>query len=292
MNLYSTKDLTDLLERNQFFFKKNLGQNFLLSEAISMKIATTAFQQAVTDKKKLCIEIGPGAGSLTYQLSKLFDQVLAIEIDTKLIPVLEESLKDCENVVIHNTDALKFDFQTLTELYPDYEYCVCSNLPYYITSELIMRFLECKIHFTSITVLIQKEAAERLIAQPNSPNFGAITASVSYYAKAKKCFQVSPGNFIPRPKVDSAVLQLLPHQTRPITPLNEQVFFSVIRAAFAGRRKTLANTLSNYFADQFSKEQILKFLEQSQIDQTRRGETLTLQEFCSLADNITNFEEK
>jgi len=292
MNLYSTKDLTDLLERNQFFFKKNLGQNFLISEAIASKIAQTSFQQSKSLQKKLCVEIGPGAGSLTFQLSKCFDQVLAIEIDTRLIPVLEESLRECTNVTVFNEDALKFNFQCLNDLYSDFEISICSNLPYYITSELIMRFLECKVQFASITVLIQKEAADRLVAPPNSQNFGAITASVSYYALAKKCFQVSPGNFIPRPKVDSSVLQLLPYRVRPVHPINEKVFFSVIRAAFSGRRKTLANTLSQFFSAQFTKEQILLILEASEIDPNRRGETLSLSEFSRIADNITNFEEK
>ncbi len=291
MNLYSSKEMTALLEKHDFFFKKNLGQNFLMNEAVSLRIASSSRETLPASSPALAIEIGPGAGSLTLQLSKLFDQVLAIEIDPHLIGVLEESLADCNNVKIQNCDALQFDFASIRELYPNFSIAVCSNLPYYITSEIIMRLLESGLPLSSITVLIQKEAALRLTSKPGEENFGAITASVSYYAKAEKLFLVGPGNFIPRPKVDSAVLQLIPHEKPPVDVLNEKMFFKVIRAAFLNRRKTLSNALFSAFQTEFSKDEVLSILEQSGIDPMRRGETLSLAEFAAVADNFIKCEE-
>jgi len=224
MNLYSSKEMTALLEKNGFFFKKNFGQNFLMNEAIANRIATASFNSTNSTEKRLVIEIGPGAGALTLQLSKLFEQVIALEIDPHLIPILTESLEDCENVRIIQTDALQFDYNSIKEEFSDWEISVCSNLPYYITSELIMRLLECDLTLSSITVLIQKEAANRLVSKPGSADFGAITAAVSYYAKAEKLFLVGPGNFIPRPKVDSAVLKLTPFSKPPVNVKNEKLF--------------------------------------------------------------------
>ena len=241
MTLYSPKDLTALLEHHNFFFKKNLGQNFLINEGVAQKIANASFETLSHKRPSLVIEIGPGAGSLTYQLAKRFDHVVALEIDPHLIPVLNESLAGLSNIDVVHTDALKYDFSQLKEAFPQHETVVCSNLPYYITSELIMRLLECRLEITSLTVLIQKEAAARFSAQPNSSEYGAITAVASYYAKANKLFTVGPTNFIPRPKVDSAVLQLIPHIEKEISVISEKMFFKVIHAAFANRRKTLSN---------------------------------------------------
>ena len=159
MNLYSSKEMTALLEKNNFFFKKNFGQNFLMNEAIAKRIATASLDSMQKNGKTLVLEIGPGAGALTLQLSSLFDQVIALEIDSHLIPVLDESLAECTNVRIIRTDALQFDYNTIAQEFPNWEIAVCSNLPYYITSELIMRLLECDLTISSITVLIQKEAA-------------------------------------------------------------------------------------------------------------------------------------
>ncbi len=287
MNLYSSKEMTMLLERHKFFFKKNLGQNFLMSEAIAQRIAQASFETLEQGKKTLAVEIGPGAGSLTYQLSQLFDKVLAIEIDPHLIGVLEESLKEKENVTVVNTDALLFDYKGLAKDYPEYRIAVCSNLPYYITSEVIMRLLESALPLSSVTVLIQKEACNRLISKPGSPDFGAITASVSYYAKAEKLFTVGPGNFIPRPKVDSAVLRLMPHKEKPVQVQDQTLFFRLIRAAFSARRKTLLNALSSQFADKLSKDEIQEILLTCGIDPNRRGETLNLEEFANISDTIS-----
>ncbi len=290
MTLYSPKDLTALLERHNFFFKKNLGQNFLINEGVAQKIANASYETLSHKRRTLAIEIGPGAGSLTYQLAKRFDHVIALEIDPHLIPVLGESLSGFSNVEVVHTDALKYDFSQLKESFSEYETVVCSNLPYYITSELIMRLLECRLEITSMTVLIQKEAAARFSAQPNSSEYGAITAVASYYAIANKLFSVGPTNFIPRPKVDSAVLQLIPHTEKEISVISEKMFFKVIHAAFANRRKTLSNSLAGQFSD-LTKDQLTTVLMQSGIDPMRRGETLNLKEFAILSNNLLNLEE-
>lgn len=291
MNLYSSKEMSALLEKNDFFFKKNFGQNFLMNEAIAKRIATASFDTLHSETKKLVIEIGPGAGALTLQLSALFDQVIALEIDHHLIPVLEESLSECQNVRVIQTDALTYDYSALKEEFSDYEIAVCSNLPYYITSELIMQLLECDLSLSSITVLIQKEAANRLVSKPGSSDYGAITAAVSYYAKAEKLFLVGPGNFIPRPKVDSAVLRLTPYSSPPVAVDDPKMFFKVIRAAFSARRKTLSNALSGGFKDRFEKADIERYLLEIGIEPTRRGESLSLEEFAKISDKFSNNEE-
>lgn len=292
MNLYSSKEMTDLLERNDFFFKKNLGQNFLMNESIAARIADASYETVPKNKKSLAIEIGPGAGSLTLQLAHRFNSVLALEIDPHLIGVLAESLADENNVKVIQTDALEFDFSSVEKDYPEHSIAVCSNLPYYITSEIIMKLLESGLQITSVTVLIQKEAAVRLTSKPGSEQYGAITAAVNYYAKSEKLFTVGPGNFIPRPKVDSAVLRLTPYSEPAVKVNDVKLFFRLIRAAFGNRRKTLSNALSSALKDSFSKEAILTALEDSHVDPIRRGETLTLEEFARIADNLSTKEVK
>lgn len=290
MNLYSANDMKDLLTRHDFFFKKNLGQNFLMNRTIAERIARAAREEA-GDGKTLAVEIGPGAGSLTLQLSFLFDQVLALEIDPHLIGVLEESLAECNNVTVINQDALTFDYASLCEKYAGHSITVCSNLPYYITSEILMRLLESGLPLKSIVVLIQKEAATRIKSAPGDADYGAITAVVSYYAKAKRLFSVGPGNFFPKPKVDSSVLLLQPYREKPVSVDDESLFFAVIRAAFSQRRKTLYNALCQSFSDRFPKEQLFVLLEKAGIDPRRRGETLTLAEFANIANAMTNATE-
>ncbi|MBE6712633.1 MAG: 16S rRNA (adenine(1518)-N(6)/adenine(1519)-N(6))-dimethyltransferase RsmA [Ruminococcaceae bacterium] len=289
MNLYSSKEMTDLLERHNFFFKKNLGQNFLMNESIAARIADASFETVPkSGKKSLAIEIGPGAGSLTLQLAKRFDSVLALEIDPHLIGVLDESLADESNVKVVQADALAYDFSKVLRDYPEHSIAVCSNLPYYITSEIIMRLLESALPITSITVLIQKEAAVRLTSKPGSEQYGAITAAVGFYASSEKLFTVGPGNFIPRPKVDSAVLRLTPYGEPAVKVQDQELFFKLIRAAFGNRRKTLSNALSSALKVCYSKEHILKMLDLAEIDPNRRGETLSLEEYAKISDAFTN----
>ncbi len=290
MNLYSTTEMKQLLERHDFFFKKNLGQNFLMNQSQALKIANAALETLSGTKKSLALEIGPGAGSLTLQLSSLFDQVIALEIDPHLIAVLNESLAECSNIRIINVDALQFDYSSLLTEFEGYEICVCSNLPYYITTEVIMKLLEGPLPIASITVLIQKEACNRLIAKAGNPDYGSITAAVSYYARAEKLFLVGPGNFIPKPKVDSAVLRLTVYDTPPVSVLDTDLFFCLIRAAFSARRKTLANSMSGMLQNKFSKETITNALQTSGIDPNRRGETLTLTEFAAISDTLSEMQ--
>ncbi len=292
MNLYSANEMKSLLERHDFFFKKNLGQNFLMNENQAAKIAKASLETVSENKRTLALEIGPGAGSLTIQLASCFDQVLALEIDPHLIGVLNESLAECHNTTVFNQDALTFDYASILDLYPDHEIAVCSNLPYYITSEIIMRLLESALPIRSITVLIQKEACNRLISKPGSADYGAITAAVSYYAKAEKLFVVGPGNFIPRPKVDSAVLRLIPFSAPPVETFDKGLFFQVIRAAFSARRKTLSNALQTALSSFFSKEAILSALSSAEVDPNRRGETLSLQEFAKIANSLSEKNSK
>lgn len=290
MNLYSTAELKKLLEENGFFFKKKLGQNFLLNEAISQKIAASSRETMPNDFPCLAIEIGPGAGALTRQLSRLFDQVLAMEIDPHLIPVLSTTLAGADNVTIKCCDALRYPFHTLKDEYSGYAFAVCSNLPYYITSEMLMVLLEAELDIQSITVLIQTEAADRLAASPGSDEFGAISASVRYYADTEKLFRVGPGNFLPRPQVDSTVLRLTPRSEPPVHPKSKAMFFRVIRAAFSVRRKTLLNALSLSFQDKIPKDAIQNILNNCGIDPARRGETMSLEEFCRISDSFTLWE--
>ena len=290
MNLYSSKEMTDLLERHDFFFKKNLGQNFLMNEAVAARIADASFETVSKETKTLVIEIGPGAGALTLQLAHRFDAVLALEIDPHLIGVLEESLANEANVTVVNTDALAFDFSSVPSDYPGYSIAVCSNLPYYITSEILMRLLESGLSIQSITVLIQKEAAVRLTSKPGNEQYGAITAAVAYYAKAEKLFTVGPGNFIPRPKVDSAVLRLTPFSEPAVKVRDRELFFKLIRAAFGSRRKTLSNALSSALKSTYSKEHILQVLEKAGVEPTRRGETLSLEEYAKISDTFLSTE--
>ena len=290
MNVYSTRELTLLLEKHGFFFKKNLGQNFLLNESIAKRIADASRETLEGSAPTLAVEIGPGAGSLTRALAERFDRVLALEIDPVLMGVLEESLEGANNVTVLNTDALKYDFSSVKRDFPGFQAAVCSNLPYYLTSDLVMRFLETDLDPKSVTVLIQKEAAERLTAKPGSPEYGAITASVSFYAEARRLFNVGPGNFMPRPKVDSALLRLIPYEKRPVEPKSVSRFFAVIRAAFSARRKTLSNTLSHAFPE-LGKERIARALAEAGVDPVRRGETLSNEEFCRISDHLFGNEE-
>ena len=291
MNIYSPKEMTALLERHGFFFKKNLGQNFLIQKDASRRIAQAARETLPGDKKTLAVEIGPGAGSLTLQLSELFDRVLALEIDPHLMAVLRESLEGRENVEVLNTDALLFDYTEIEKRYPDHLIAVCSNLPYYITSEIIMHLLESRLPIVSMTLLIQKEAAQRLCAKPGEANYGAITASSSYYAKSERLFSLGPGNFIPRPKVDSTVLRLTPYSSPPVSVSDRDLFFRLIRAAFSSRRKTLSNSLYLLLKDRISKEELSRRLQKAGIDPTRRGETLTLREYAAITDIFSKSEE-
>lgn len=281
MNLTSPSNIANLCEEFGFKFKKKFGQNFLINPQIPQKIAQASVPDA---SPRACIEIGPGAGTLTRELSALYDRVIAFEIDEDLIPVLNKTLSDCENTSVINEDILKVDLKAfIEENLQGYSVCVCANLPYYITTPIVMQLLEAGADIEKIVVMMQKEVAQRLVAQPATSEWGAITPTVKYYARVKKLFDVSPGNFMPRPDVVSTVVCFEPHKTKPIIPKSEEFLHKTIKGAFALRRKTLQNSLSCEFSS-LSKEELAKCIEKAGLSAGVRGETLELSQFVTLSD--------
>ena len=261
--------------------KKSLGQNFLTSDKIPIRIA----EACGVDKSCGVIEIGPGMGILTKQLALRAAKVVAIEIDEELIPILGEKFADTDNVKVINEDVLKCDLAAIIkEEFEGLECAVCANLPYYITTPIIMALLEGNYGFKSITIMIQKEVAERLCAKPASQTYGAVTAAVNYYASVKKQFGVGAANFSPKPKVDSAVITITPYKDKPVKPQNEKLFFKVLKAAFATRRKTLVNSLSTSF-NTISKGDIQRIVS-AYHSPTVRGEELSVAELAQISDEI------
>lgn len=285
MNLYSITDITALLDSHGFSFAKKYGQNFLINEGVPKKIAESSCQGA--GRPRACIEIGPGIGSLTLQLSRVYDKVVCFEIDTRLPPILSETLSGCQNVEIILEDILKADLNgVIREKFEGYSVSVCANLPYYITGDIIMRLLESNIQFESVTVMIQKEVAERLTSKPGDSCYGAITAAVNYYADVRRLFNVSPGNFIPRPKVDSTVIRLTPYKNKPVSPRSEALFMRVLHGAFAQRRKTLINSLYSVLGGDYTKDELTYALGIAGISPSCRGETLGISDFAKISDAL------
>ena len=279
MNLSDINTVRSLLQKNGFTFKKSLGQNFLINPDVCPAMA-----DAACDKDTGVIEIGPGIGVLTAELSKRAKRVIAIELDERLKKILPVTLADCDNVEIIYGDVLKTDLKALiAEKFSDCSsVAVCANLPYYITSPIVMSLLESKLPIDSITVMVQKEAAERLCANVGTREAGAVSAAVSYYAEPEILFSVGKDSFMPPPKVDSAVIQLHIRENPPVKVLDEAKFFRLIRASFAQRRKTLVNTVSNTAG--IDKESIKKALAQLGLSETVRGERLTLDELAELSN--------
>lgn len=268
-----------LLEKNGTHTKKALGQNFLVNPTVCPRMA----EGCGASKEDGVLEIGVGVGVLTRELSRVAGKVVCVEIDESLAPVLEETLADCENVELVWGDILKTDVDALLkEKFDGRRVAVCANLPYYITSPVMMRLLEYGSRFSSLTLMVQKEFARRLNAKPGTSEYGALTASASYRAKTELLFEVSSGSFLPRPKVDSAVVRLTPYETPPVVVADEKTFFAVIRAAFAQRRKMLSNALSAFCG----KETALAALEAAGVPPTARGETLGIEQFARIADAI------
>ncbi len=231
------------------------------------------------------IEVGPGIGVLTCELAKLADKVTAIELDKRLIPVLDETLGEFRNVKIINGDVMELDLHKLIEEeFGGMRVVVCANLPYYITSPVIMRLLEERLPIEAITVMVQKEAAQRICAPVGTRQCGAVTCAVNYYAEAEMLFSVSAGSFMPPPKVDSAVIRLSIRQNPPVETVNEEKMFAVIKAAFAQRRKTVVNSLSNSL--HIEKQNVTKALSESGIPLNARAEQLSLEQFAAVSDAI------
>ncbi len=265
-----------------FVKKKALGQNFLTNDRIPERIA----EECGVDRASAVIEIGPGMGILTNQLSIRARKVVAVELDDELIPILEERFCNRDNVEIIHNDILKCDLNAIIrdklEGMPVY---VCANLPYYITTPIIMMLLEGGFGFEAITVMVQKEVADRLCSPAGSSEYGAVTASIAYYAKVEKLFKVGAACFSPKPKVDSAVIKITPYKDKPIKPDNEKIFFRVIKAVFATRRKTLLNSLSQHFGSEIPKAELERIIS-ARYPMTVRGETLTVAEFAYISNEI------
>lgn len=270
-----------VLEKNGFHFSKALGQNFLINPSVCPRMAALSGAADCAG----AVEVGPGIGVLTWELSQVAKKVVSIELDKRLLPVLDETLADCDNVKILNADVMKLDLRRMIEEeFPGGEVAVCANLPYYITSPVIMRLLEERLPVTSITVMVQKEAAERLCAHPGERACGAVSAAVWYYAEPEILFQVSRGSFMPAPNVDSAVIRLRIRRTPPVEVADEPFFFRVVRAAFAQRRKTAVNSIANTLGR--SKQAVAAAFDAAGVPQNARAEALTLEGFAALTAGL------
>lgn len=273
--------IKEVLARHGFHFSKALGQNFLINPGVCPRMAAECGAQAC----KGVIEVGPGIGVLTWELSQVAEKVCAIELDSRLFPVLEETLAGRDNVKIIPGDVMKLDLhQLIQQEFGGGPVCVCANLPYYITSPVILRLLEEGLPLTSITVMVQKEAAQRLCAAPGERECGAVSVAVHYRSQPKLLFQVGRGSFLPPPKVDSAVLRLDLRQEPPVSVADEDWFFRVSRAAFAQRRKTVANSLSATLG--LPKPQVEQALAAAGAPENVRAERLTLEQLAALANAL------
>ncbi len=273
-----------VLQKYNINFQKKFGQNFLIDTHVLEKIVAAA---EIT-KDDLVIEIGPGIGTLTQYLCEAAGEVIAIEIDRNLIPILEkDTLSAYDNVTVINEDVLKLDLAALIEEHkPKGSTKLVANLPYYITTPIVMQVLESGAPIDSMTIMIQKEVAERMAAAPGTADYGAITLAVQYYTEPYLAANVPPNCFMPRPNVASAVIRLKRHSEAPVAVRNEKLMFKLIRASFNQRRKTLLNGLSNSSELSFSKEQILAAIEACGLPATVRGETLSLEKFAELANKL------
>lgn len=278
-NLSNIGVIKDILNRHGFSFSKGLGQNFLINPSVCPRMAEMGNAQPGWG----IIEIGAGFGVLTVELAQRADKVVCIEIDSRLLPILDETLADFHNIKIVNQDVLKVDLAGLIrEEFPGMKVAVCANLPYYITSPTIMSILEAHLPIESLTVMVQKEAAQRICALPGSREVGAVSIAVQYYAQPKILFPVSRGSFMPAPDVDSAVIRLDIRKEAPVSVVNEDTFFKVVKGAFSQRRKTLSNTLSSSFG--VSKNQVNLWLEKAGVAANLRAEQLSMEQFAAIAN--------
>lgn len=278
--LTDIRTVREILSRHGFSFSKALGQNFLINPSVCPRMAQSCHPDL--DGDFAVLEIGPGLGVLTKELAQVARRVISIELDTRLLPILQETLAEYDNITIISGDALKLDLAEILNTHAKgLPVVVCANLPYYITSPILMHLLESRLPFESVTVLVQKEAAQRLCAVPGTRECGAISLAVSYFAKPEILFSVSRGSFMPAPNVDSCVIQLRLRKTPPCELVDEALFFRLIHAAFQQRRKTLANSLCNAG---FSKEVVREVLQKVNLSPTARAEEISLEQFATLTE--------
>lgn len=283
MNLTNINDIKALLARHGFHFSKSMGQNFLIESWVPQDIA----EAACLDRNCGVLEIGPGIGPLTEQLALRAEKVAAIELDKDLLPILEETMASHPNVEIIPGDAMKLDLKKIVaDRFGGLTAKVCANLPYNITTPIITKMLEAHC-FSTITVMIQREVAQRICAAPGSSDCGAFSLFCQYYAQCELLFEVPPQCFIPAPKVTSAVIRLTPRSAPPVDA-DEQILFSLIKAAFAQRRKTLLNSLSGSLGGKFSKEDLREAISACGLQENVRGERLSLENFADLSKKLQN----
>lgn len=278
-----------VIEKYQFNFQKRYGQNFLIDTNILKRI----IEEAGVTNEDCVVEIGPGIGTMTQYLAESAREVVAVEIDKNLIPILKDTLSEYDNVTVINEDILKVDLRKLAEEKNNGRPVkIVANLPYYITTPIIMGLFENQVPLSSITIMVQKEVADRMQVGPGTKEYGALSLAVQYYARPEIVLQVPPACFMPRPGVGSAVIRLTKHGQPPVRAKDERKLFAVIRAAFGQRRKTLANALTNGFCyeaedgktQRVTRQQVYDALEQMRLSQTIRGEALTLEQFAELSD--------
>ena len=282
--LGNPKNTIEIIQKYQFAFQKKFGQNFLIDTHVLDKIISAA---GITGDDCV-LEIGPGIGTMTQYLAEHAEKVVAVEIDTNLLPILDETLKGYSNVTVINSDILKLDMNQLVDEYNDGRPIkVVANLPYYITTPIIMGLFESNVPIDNITVMVQKEVADRMQVGPGSKDYGALSLAVQYYAKPYIVANVPPNCFIPRPNVGSAVIRLTRYKEPPVQVDEPGVMFRLIRASFNQRRKTLQNGLNNSPEVPYTKEQIASAIESLGVPASVRGEALTLEQFASLANYFT-----
>ena len=283
MKLTNPSELKRLLEPYGFSFSKSLGQNFLIDENVLDSICESA---NLTENSGV-IEIGPGAGTLTRELCKNAKKVVAIEIDKALLPVLKESLAEFDNVEVINSDILKTDLQSIiNDKLSGLDIAVAANLPYYITTPIIMKIFEERIPVRSMTVMVQKEVADRMTAKPGTKDYGALSVAVQYYSKPKIVCSALPHCFMPQPKVASIVVNMDIPNEPTVKVKNEKLFFAVVKSAFGQRRKTLVNSVANSPYINISKQDITKVISDMGLDINIRGERLSLEQFGELSDRL------
>ena len=286
--LGNPKNTIEVLQKYHFNFQKKFGQNFLINTSILEEI----IDAAEITKADFVLEIGPGIGTMTQYLCEAAREVVAVEIDTNLIPILGDTLSAYDNVEVMNADILKVDIAKLAdERNGGKPIKVVANLPYYITTPIIMGLFESHVPIDSITIMVQKEVADRMQEGPGSKEYGALSLAVQYYAKPEIVVNVPPSCFMPQPKVGSAVIRLTRHENPPVDVDNEKLMFQVIRASFNQRRKTLANGLNNFGSFSLGKEEIQKSIEELGVPVNIRGEALSLEQFAKLS-NIINAKMK
>lgn len=280
-NLSNISVIKEIFEKNVFSFSKTLGQNFLVNPTVCPKIAEMGNAKSGFG----IIEIGTGIGVLTNELAKRADMVVAVEIDQRLIPILSQTLKEYDNVKIINEDIMKLDVaKVIKEEFEGLDVAVCANLPYYITSPIIMMLLEQRLPLKSITVMVQKEAGQRLCAEMGSRGMGAVTVAVRYFSEPKMLFNVSRGSFMPAPNVDSCVVRFDVKENTPDGVSDEKFFFRIVRGAFSQRRKTLANSVSS--ACNIDKQLVMSAIESVGLNSNIRPEQLKMQDFIAFAEEL------